>query len=429
MATKKFAIFFMVGLLLMTCFTCFIGIGYATLTDDLKLDGKANVQIPEGLFITSVRTTSTSNTDKNTVSFVEYSTTVNSVVSRKGNSAGTVVYMITVLNNTNYEYAYRGLYYMNTYGNNSYVSTSNSNSKLGVVVNFPEGKIVGPKETLTFTVTYTIGRSVSSSLNLDTMLNYQFGINVTSIDKAVDIVHAKFLDILNKPTTYQQLVDVLDDKFDGEQEWTSNYVGNVGNAVDNDMMTVETLFAGQLTMMINGQAQKAWVIIKHENLDGNEMTGDDYTVNFSWGEWTYRGCEMTLYMNHTVNATNVNECTVGCKRTNCTCVLLAFFNTCPEFFYLCALSCVKNNTDRADSSLALFLDFNDLEVNCLTNKSCEVCILSKTGMRCGNEYVCCANLNCEAAFNCFKYLTGNNFATILKSNDVLPMSVGVSSLL
>ena len=296
MATKKFAIFFMVGLLLMTCFTCFIGIGYATLTDDLKLDGKANVQIPEGLFITNVKTTSTSNTDKNTVSFVEYSTTVNSVVSRKNSGAGTVVYMITVLNNTNYEYAYRGLYYINTYGNNSYVSTSNSNSKLGVVVNFPEGKIVGPKETLTFTVTYTIGKNVGSNLNLDTMLNYQFGINVTSIDKAVDIVHAKFLDILNKPTTYQQLVDVLDDKFDGEQEWTSNYVGNVGNAVDNDMMTVETLFAGQLTMMINGQAQKAWVIIKHENLDGNEMTGDDYTVNYSWGEWTYKGCEMTLYM-------------------------------------------------------------------------------------------------------------------------------------
>ena len=129
-----------------------------------------------------------------------------------------------------------------------------------------------------------------------TLINYQFGINVNSIDKAADIVHNKFLNILNTTSTYQQLIDVLDDKFDGSQQWTSNYVGNVGNAVDNDMMTVETLFAGQLTMIINGQTQKAWVIIKHEDIDGNPMTGDDYTLNYTWGEHTHVGCEMTLYM-------------------------------------------------------------------------------------------------------------------------------------
>lgn len=277
--------------------TGFMSLGYAVISDTLTINGAATLSIPEGLFITQIKTLSTSNTDKNTVTFMEYSTTVQSEISRKGNSAGTVVYQITVLNNTDYEYAYRGLYYMSNHGSNSYVSTSNANNKLGVVVNFPEGKIVAPKDTLTFTVTYTIGKNINANLNLDTMLNYQFGINVDSIDKAADIVHSKFLNILNTTTTYQQLVDVLDDKFDGEQEWTSNYVGNVGNAVDNDMMTVETLFAGQLTMMVNGQAQKAWVLIKHENLDGNENTGDDYTVRFNqYGDITYRGCEMTLYL-------------------------------------------------------------------------------------------------------------------------------------
>ena len=63
------------------------------------------------------------------------------------------------------------------------------------------------------------------------------------------------------------------------------------------MMTVETLFAGQLTMMVNGKPQKAWVIIKHENLDNNEKTGDDYKLVYNqYGEVTHRGCEMTLYM-------------------------------------------------------------------------------------------------------------------------------------
>lgn len=281
----------------LVCMTAFMSFGYAAISDGLSVSGNATVSIPEGLFIIQVKTLSNSNTDKNTVTFLEYSTTVQSTISRKGSSAGKVVYQITVLNNTKYEYAYRGLYYMSSQGSNSYVSTSNANNKLGVVTNFPEGKIVGPKETLTFTVTYTVGKNISANMDLNTMLNYQFGINVDSIDKAYDIVHAKFLNILNTTTTYNQLVDVLDDKFDGQQEWTSNYVGNVGNAVDNDMMTVETLFAGQLTMMVNGQAQKAWVLIKHENLDGNENTGDDYTVRFNqYGDITYRGCEMTLYL-------------------------------------------------------------------------------------------------------------------------------------
>ena len=282
-----------ISLSLMCAFTC---VGYASITDFLTINGTAKANIPSGLFITSITTVSSSNTDKNDVTFLDYSTTVNSVISRKSNT-GTVVYEITVLNNTEHEYAYRGLYYMNSYGSNSYVSTSNANNKLGVVTSFPNGKIVAPKEKLVFRVTYTIGRNVSTSLNLDTLLNFQFGINVDSVDKAYDIVHAKFLDILNTMSTYQQLIEVLDDKFDGSQTWTSNYIGNVGNAVDNDMMTVETLFAGQLTMMVNGQAQKAWVMIKHEDVDGNELTGDDYKLNYNqYGEVTHRGCEMTLYM-------------------------------------------------------------------------------------------------------------------------------------
>ncbi len=284
-----------ISLSLMCLFTC---VGYAAVTGNLFVTGKLRIEIPEGLFITDIKEISKSNTDSSlSISFIGHSTTVQSVIGRKSSGAATAVYEITVLNNTEREYAYRGLYYMTSYGNNSYVSTSNVNNKLGVVTSFPDGNRVAPKESLTFRVTYTVGRSVSSSLDLNTMLNFQFGINVDSIDKAYDIVHHKFMDILNVTSTYEQLVDVLDDKFDGEQEWTSNYVGNVGNAVDNDMMTVETLFAGQLTMMVNGQAQKAWVIIKHENLDGNEMTGDDYTVRYNqYGDVTYRGCEMTLYM-------------------------------------------------------------------------------------------------------------------------------------
>ena len=285
-----------ISLSVLCLFTC---VGYAAVTGNVTVKGNVEVKTPEGLFIVGIKTMGSNNLDKNTVSYIDYSTTVNSIISRKntGNQYSTT-YDITVLNNTPYEYAYRKLYYIESYGSNSYVSEANANDKLGVVVSFPNGNIV-PKNggKLTFRVTYTIGKSVNQNLNLDTMLNFQFGINVNSIDDAYDIVHNKFLDILNTKTTYDQLIEVLDDKFDGYQTWTSNYIGNVGDAVNNDMMAVETLFAGQLTMIVNGQTQKAWVIIKHENIDGNTLTGDDYTVRYNdYGDITHEGCEMTLYM-------------------------------------------------------------------------------------------------------------------------------------
>ncbi|MBO7310552.1 MAG: hypothetical protein J6U86_04085 [Clostridia bacterium] len=283
--------------ILLTFLCLFTTLGYASFSSSMRVSGTANIEVPEGLFITKIREISSGSLDVKSVSFVEHSTTVSSSLSRSGTSAGTVEYEITVLNNTTHEYAYRGLYYMTSHENNSYISTSNANNKLGIVVSFPNGSLVGPQDTLTFRVKYTVGRSIGRNMTLNTLVNFQFGINVDSVDKAYDIVHHKFLDILNTASTYQQLVDVLDDKFDGDQTWTSNYVGNVGNAVDNDMMTVETLFAGQLTMMVNGKAQKAWVIIKHEDLDGNELTGDDYTVRYNqYGDVTHKGCEMTLYM-------------------------------------------------------------------------------------------------------------------------------------
>ena len=198
------SIYSVVLIIVMLLMTCFIGIGYAALTTDLSVQGEINLQVPDGLFITNIEVVdgSEKNMDHNEYSYASHSTTVNTLVSRENNgSAGSVTYKITVLNNTKYHYAYRGLYYTNDYEHNSYVSTGNSNYRLGVVTSFPNGKLVAPGETLVFEVTYTIGKNVGANSSLDTMLNYQFGINVDSIDKAADIVHDKFLDILNTYTT------------------------------------------------------------------------------------------------------------------------------------------------------------------------------------------------------------------------------------
>lgn len=306
---------------------CFITVGYAAITGQLSLEVSMESVAPEGLFITNLKvSTDPYRLDVATASYAPYSTTVDCSLSKSsGSRAGSVTYEIEVYNNTKYEYAYRGLYYQSYLDNynNNYVATSNADNKIGVVTSFPNGKIIGPGDKLTFYVTYTIGKSsqtFSSSRTYKTLLNYQFGINVETEEAAREAINDKFANILNTTTTYNQLIDVLDNKFDGRQEWTSNYVGNVGDADTDDAVAVNTLFAGQLQMIINGETRPASVIIKHENIDGNTKTGDDYEAinQNNGGVFRGYGCEMTLYLTIDSLEANTNAevyiCVFTCDR-------------------------------------------------------------------------------------------------------------------
>ena len=136
------------------------------MSDSLGVTGSAKISIPSGLFIISI----TSSDEKNIAtdhqySFMEYTTTVDSAL-RRTSGTGSVTYTITVLNNTNLTYSYRKIYYQTTldgYNGNSYVATTANKSKIGVVCSLDkataEQKKVRPGETLTFTVTYTVGSS------------------------------------------------------------------------------------------------------------------------------------------------------------------------------------------------------------------------------------------------------------------------------
>ena len=283
----------------------FSSLGYASFTDTLEASVSAKMEIPYGLFITSVTTDSTSRIDRNDYSHIQHTTTLDSNISRTYSGSGSVTYRITVLNNTNLTYSYRKIYFqtnLNGYNGNDSVSTSNGNSRIGVVCSLANAssadKMVAPGETLEFTVTYTIGRNLSFNTDWKTLINFQFGINVDGEREALAVVEEKFLDILNKTTTYEQLIDALDNKFDGRQEWTSNYIGNVTGSSSEDSVVVNTLFAGQLQITVGNDEKDATVLIKHENLDGNLLTGDDYVAENENNGGVFRGygCEMTLYL-------------------------------------------------------------------------------------------------------------------------------------
>ncbi len=286
---------------------CFLSIGYAAVSDPFLIRGSADIEVPSGLFITKIEELSSSGLRTHDISFEPYSTTVKCSLRKSSNStAGSATYRITVRNNTKRAYTYRKLYYQTNLSeyDNDKISTTSGRNSLGVEVNYPKtngsNTIIEPGGEFSFEVTYSLGASSSSFPSRNTyytLINYQFGINVDSEAEAVEAVQDKFLNILNTTDTYLDLVDVLDNKYDGSNAWTSNYVGNVGDATSDDALTVNTLFAGQLELMINGQTKPATVLIKHEDLDNNRNTGDDYIAYANSGSPCYGyGCEMTLYL-------------------------------------------------------------------------------------------------------------------------------------
>ena len=104
----------------------FFCVGYASPTDSLEVEGSATAKAVEGLFITNVAEISTSNIDRNDFSYVGGTTNVINHISRgEDGGDGTVVYEVTVYNNTNFTYYYRDIYYqtgLSEYNGNDYIN-------------------------------------------------------------------------------------------------------------------------------------------------------------------------------------------------------------------------------------------------------------------------------------------------------------------
>ena len=218
-----------------------------------------------------------------------------------------VTYEITVFNNTPYKYAYSGLEYTtgSGYNGNQYIGVRN-----GLTVTtkdratdssgtFNSSDSIEPGEMRTFYATYTIGRNVANT-ELKTFINYKFGIHVDSMGAyAIDSALQKFTEILNDTSAgggYETLIDKIDDKYDGVNNWKANYIGNVVDSSSADTETVESLFEGELSLTLNNVQTNVTVLIKREDVDNNPNTGDSYTATHRNGSVTATGCEMTLYM-------------------------------------------------------------------------------------------------------------------------------------
>ena len=154
------------------------------------------------------------------------------------------------------------------------------------------------KSHKTIAVTFAYSGNNTSSTSLVATLNFKFVVDKSSIGVvAAQTAVQRFADILNNKTSsdsYSTLITAMNNR--GSSSLSKSYIGNVAGAKDADSQAVETLFTEEfLTMDLDGDGnpEPITLMIKRENLDDNNDTGDSYPgfLNIQ-----VRGNEMTIYI-------------------------------------------------------------------------------------------------------------------------------------
>lgn len=261
--------------------TCCLVIGYAALSDDMKITGNlyAEGQPPRGVYITAVEVYSTSAADSIECDFSLPTNHTASVDARS--TGGSVMYKITVYNNTDVTYWYVGPKYSTDYGQNSLIGASNGISirtmdhPSDTTQTFDVNDWVPAQTHRDFYVRYTYGSNAQSVC--ETMVNFKFDIRM-------DAVHDEFLAVLNNvnsANSYEQLVSVF------ETEYAND--GSISISTESHPEVFASLFP-DLIVNIDGVEREASVTMRRDNLDNDATTGDDYSGSGP------DGCEYTLYI-------------------------------------------------------------------------------------------------------------------------------------
>ncbi|MBQ8350700.1 MAG: hypothetical protein IJY20_01485 [Clostridia bacterium] len=283
--------------------------GYAALTDDLVVQGTGLLPGQEGLYITDVEIAAGSGGELAAKTFLD-TTLGSSIAIGAGES---FVFDITVYNSTNVEYGYDAVTRPATDGTNQVYTNEEIGFRLHGLVrpHVHDGEMIEGVTRIAGGASYTFQlefyHTEPSAADLDealsSVLHFVFKpfqeIDPDQTTAAVEGALEKFKKILNTPYEYQALIDEMADNYSGGWGGSTNtltYVGNVAGSKAEDTETLELLFDGQLKINLDGKDTDVTVMVKRENVDGDESTGCSYSYT-SWGsERTVNGCEMTLYM-------------------------------------------------------------------------------------------------------------------------------------
>lgn len=210
---------------------------------------------------------------------------------------------VTFYNSTDYSY-----YYKETQ------TVSWNNSGIGYTVSGIEAKDEIPGKTYkTVQVTFAFDANAYSANALLSELHFVFVVDKDSIGSIVALTAVdRFRAILNNEVfdgSYQMLEDAMNDRSGFNKASAVTYIGNVVGANTQDSNTIKTLFSEEFLSMDldgDGKTEPITMMIKRENLDGDNATGDSYTYT-NWGRnYTVNGAEMTIYIT-AENLSNVSS--------------------------------------------------------------------------------------------------------------------------
>ena len=134
-------------------------------------------------------------------------------------------------------------------------------------------------------------------------------------------------------------------------------------------------------------------------------------------------------MNHSVDAAEVNECTVGSKRLNFALEYVAHLNVLPELSSCCVLLSGENSLDRTYSLASLLVYFDHLELNGLLEELLELLVTTHSSLRCRDKYSYAVGKNDNAALYNVCYNAFKNSALFLSLCDLVKALKSVNLLL
>ena len=286
---------------LLPLITLFLSVGYAAITTDLSVVGSVYIPEPKAIRIIDVKVSSSSN-----VGGTPSATKAGYLVFQHGNytlntqsgsrAGGKVTISITVKNSSGVAQYFTG-------------HSASFTSQQGIAVSY-SGLNIGDKvnngETRTFTITIQ-NTSSRSSLKLnaaESVLNFSPEFNEDHTSNAASSLAEIFRNVLNgngvdgegKGIVYKgreipanrimtELTNLM------ESVDTGGYIGNVGNASQDQKDMITAIFGDQIMMEIGSQYYSVSLLIKNQQIDGkgaNDMvmyvTADQLTIG--GGRWS-----------------------------------------------------------------------------------------------------------------------------------------------
>ena len=283
--------------------TLFLSVGYAAITGHLRVEGEGYYNDPATIFIRSISVKSSNANVTGTPSvskagfvvFQHGDYTLNKQKDAK-NPGGSITIEILVENNSDV-----GQYFLSH-------STNTTLAKTTVVTlsGIKAGDLLASGETRSFTITIqnTHSRNNVSLKDVISTLNFSPDFDESFTEGATESIATIFANVLanlgidgegqgivykGKDIPANQILKQITDSMENVD--TGGYMGNVGNATQDQKDLIAAIFGDNITMQIGNQYYSVYLLIKNQQIDGkgaNDMvlyvTADQLAVG--GGNWS-----------------------------------------------------------------------------------------------------------------------------------------------